>query len=238
LPPVSYRQMDVDAVKAGLQALATRHRFTLLRYGARQAQVLEIAGLLSAAQHYHLAGYGVTAENLDPGDVFKVKLSTSRYPRRYSYFSVQDEGIDRWEIFGNLPVLGNYTTDGASYVVDVGVARAGSVKEVKAWPGLPNSELVTFAEVKNLVVYPMLLAQFVGIVHEITPGFLRGRLPWGFKRDRHFMPALITVGYLHKTAARIVHQYPIRGYRVKVSFNLDDFVARRGWANSSVSPLV
>ena len=45
-------------------------------------------------------------------------------------------------------------------------------KQQPKWERLDNGDLITFAEVKKLIVYPMLLAHFVGIIHEIMPNNL------------------------------------------------------------------
>jgi hypothetical protein len=129
------------------------------------------------------------------------------------------------EIHNNLKALGAYHhLDSAAYVIDVGVVEAGSVPIAKGnapWLGLPNDRLITFIEAKAIVIYPMLLAQFIGIVHEIKPGFLDGALRPNFGGDGHFYPALVSLGYLHGTAFHIRAGYVTRNYRVKIVENLD-----------------
>jgi hypothetical protein len=44
---------------------------------------------------------------------------------------------------------------------------------LRFFPGFENDQLMTFIESKSLTVYPMLLAQFVGIALEIKPAFVR-----------------------------------------------------------------
>ena len=83
---------------------------------------------------------------------------------------------------------------------------------------LPNSELVTFAEVKKLVVYPMLLAQFVGIVHEIKPG-LGGRLPRGFAKLGHCLRTCIAWALFGQLKA-IADAYPQRKIKITIAPNL------------------
>lgn len=110
-------------------------------------------------------------------------------------------------------------------VVDVGVARAGAIpKRVKAGFAVKNELLVSFIEAKKLVVYPMLLAQFVGIVHEIKPEFLA---PSARTRVQPcFYPALVTVGYLKGTSQDIVRGYKRRRFLLNVVPTFDDHVTR------------
>jgi hypothetical protein len=95
--------------------------------------------------------------------------------------------------------------DSGIYCVDLAVTSRGAVPVQRDpnWKCLPNAGLVTFGEAKKLVVYPMLLAHFIGIVHELAPGFLSG-LPPGFATANHFAPALVTLGYCTANSAEIV----------------------------------
>ncbi len=104
------------------------------------------------------------------------------------------------------------------------------------WICVENDSLITFAEVKRLVIYPMLLAQFVGIVHEIKPRFLRSPPPVGFDRYHHLPPALMALGHFSGNAAAIVRAYKGRGILICVAENFDVRIAahRKG---SCQSPL-
>ena len=208
---------------------------TLARFGARQSQLLEVAGLFTAAQHYRAAGYRVAAKNLQSG-LFRAKVTTSPYPQRYSYFEAI-RATTHIEIHSNMPVAGAYPLINAAFVVDVAVLKGGTLTHPNDRYVAKQKDLLTFAELKNLVTYPMLLAQFIGIVHEVSPQFLSGRVPYGFRRDGHFVPALITVSHMKRSSREIVESFAPRGYRVQVLPGLDAYVARRGWFMSK-SPLV
>ena len=90
-----------------------------------------------------------------------------------------------------------------------------------AWEALSNDELITFAEVKKLVVYPMLLAQFVGIAHEIKPCFITGRRPQGFLKGDHLFPLLASLGNFSGNSSKIVDEYKNRNIRVTIAENYD-----------------
>jgi hypothetical protein len=101
---------------------------------------------------------------------------------------------------------------------------------------LENSDLISFAEAKKLVVYPMLLAQFVGIVHEVTPKFLKRDKKYRLGND-HLHPALITLGNLTPNARDIMRSFKRRKYKITVaeSFDIRLSAAARGL---NLSPFV
>lgn len=138
----------------------------------------------------------------------------------------------------NLLVRG--ARDEGIYCVDVGIVEAGVVPEKVAskgkWICVPNKSLVSFAEVKRLTVYPMLLAQFVGIVHEIRPEFLTTPVPMGFGRYLHLPPTLIALGHFSGNSRVIVDAYPGRSVTMCIAEDFDVRLAlhRRG---STRSPL-
>lgn len=215
--------MDTAVVRDALVKFAKRYSTELHRLSSRKSQLLEIGSLAVCAEHYRLAGYNVIATNLQRGS-FKVKLGSRGYPWNFSWFECERRE-KTFEIHSNLSVYSAYRKDDGVYVVDVGVAQGGAIPRsapTNGWRAVENQFLVTFAEAKHLVVYPMLLAQFIGIVNEITPQFLKARRPAGFRKERHFDPALISVGYLHATAKRIANAYPRRGYLVKIVPDMDD----------------
>jgi len=123
--------------------------------------------------------------------------------------------------------------DDGIYCVDVGVVRANSVPREKpndGWHCVGNSDLITFAEVKKLVVYPMLLAQFLGIVHEIRPECLKNKFA---ENASHLRPVLIALGHFSGNAAAIVSAYPSRGITVTIAENYDVRLARVRGGNLS-----
>lgn len=130
-----------------------------------------------------------------------------------------------FEIHGNLAVAGAYGADDAVYVVDVAVVTAGHVPQQKpeaGWRRADNEQLVTLIESKALVIYPMLVAQFIGIVHELLPTFLGQNLPGAFVAADHFKPALVSLGYLKAGTEGIVAALPDRAYSIAIVPNMDN----------------
>ena len=120
-------------------------------------------------------------------------------------------------------------THGARYVVDVAVIKSAAlpsaVRARRQWLALPNPDMTTFVEAKALVVYPMLIAHFIGIVHELKPAMLHGEFARGFRRQGHFLPALVSLGYLHGTCGDIVKGFKRRNCLLNIVPNFDREIA-------------
>lgn len=230
--------MDAAAVVGKLRDFAKAHRITFTRIGTRHAQVLELAAFATVVEYYRGHGYKTSPRNLQDGKWFLVKMSSSGQPSNYSWFQVEDTRGSVYGVHLNLPVYGAHSDDGI-YVVDIAVVKGppGVVEELGKSVAIPNPDLVTFAEVKNLVVYPMLLAQFLGIVHELKPSFLTGSPPAEFVSAHHFPPALICVGYLHGRCFTICRAYPTRGINVKIVDEFDRRIASMQSGHLASSPL-
>ena len=165
--------MDVEAVNKALTSFVEKHKAAFTTISARQSQLLELAAIVGVELHYASNGYETKIESPPNAQAFVVKTNTRGHPGKYSLVHMRKENCN-YEAHMNLLVRGAH--DEGIYSVDVGIAKAGTVpkkidKKVK-WLYTENEDLVSFAEVKRLTVYPMLLAQFVGIVHEIKPAFL------------------------------------------------------------------
>ena len=203
----------------------------------REPQLLELLAMTAVVTHYETAGFDVRPANLKAGR-FRVKLATKARPENFSHFVAHKDDTSI-EIHSNVAIRGSSTVDQGQYVVDVGVIRSGSLPRGVARgvvAAAPNDALFTFAEVKKLVIYPMLLAQFTGIVHELMPTHIHETRPDGYDGDPHFMPALLADGYLTANARDIVNGYPRRGYWLTI---VPDIHARVVSSDAAiVSPLL
>jgi hypothetical protein len=189
--------MDVGKVSAFVRSALKKHQAALRDIATHQTAVLELAAFVATYEHYRLAMMGVRMVHPTAG-ALTIKTTTRGHPAKFTRIEVS-HGAANWEVHMNLPVRGAYG-DGI-FCVDVAVVKSGAVPRdtkksgtLPKWLACANQDLISFAEVKKLVIYPMLLAQFVGIVHEILPRFLLGRRPRGFKVCKHFEPALLALG--------------------------------------------
>jgi hypothetical protein len=230
--------MDVKAVSAALNRYINAHRTELARVPIIQSQLLELGALVLTAEHYKINGYEIRVSNLVDSK-FRVKRTSGGKPWNFSWF-VAARGRHRVEIHSNLPVAGFYGKDGARYVVDVAVCKPDFLPikpDVRrAWRSADNEVLVTFVEAKKLTIYPMLLAQFIGIVHEVQPRFLAGRNAPMFAAGKHFNPTLVTTGPWAKSCEQIYAEFGPRKFRVTVVPNLDVVLAGLGSGATLTSP--
>ena len=74
----------------------------------------------------------------------------------------------------------------------------------------------------------MLVAQFIGIVHELMPQLLGHPHPTELRQDDHHFPALVTIGYMTERTRGICEAFPARSYCICVVPNFGSrFIAKR-----------
>lgn len=205
-----------------VQGFVATHQVALHSVANKQSQLLELGALMLVGEHYRRNGYQVSPERLVEGKL-RVKLTSRGYPWNFSFLAATDAEASV-EIHSNLAVHSTHGAAYGTYVLDVAVMHDGSVPNapVAGYTAASNDDLVTLGEVKRLVVFPMLLAHFVGIVHELLPSFVHtGKRPYGFAKQRHFLPALMTLGYLHGTCAAVQDGFNARKYLLGVIPSID-----------------
>lgn len=225
--------MDLAKIKAAVRRVIRRHAEAFEAIGSNQSKLLELASITGFAVHYKAKDFAVRVHNPRGKAYFAIKASTSGDPWNFSYFSARKEDL-AVELHMNLKVRSAHDT--GVYCVDVGVVTADAIPKAKPaerWDCLPNDALVTFGEAKKLVVYPMLLAQFVGIVHEIKPAFLR---PLTIPQGDHPAPTLIALGHFSGNARAIVDAYRTRNISVNIAANYDVRLASVRWSPAPKSP--
>ena len=174
--------MNIDIISRQLKGFFRKYKQTFYEISTNQSKALELSVTVAVVEHYKSNNYSINIQNpLKSFHQFTVKTNTKGYPWNFTRIYVERDNRV-FEIHMNLTVRGAH--DLGKYCVDVGLVKEGVIplkNPQKKWECVNNGDLITFAEVKKLVIYPMLLAQFIGIVHEIKPKFLSGRLPIGFK---------------------------------------------------------
>jgi|SRR5882762_7832232 len=228
--------MNVKLVKHAIKQFAKKHRQTFYEVGSRQTQLFELGGAVGVIQHHRSAGYHISFSHPGKGNRFRIKASTRGHPCDYSrVICERKEAI--FELHFNVATRGAH--DDGIYVVDVGAVKSGSIPLIRpkgSWVAIKNDSLITFAEIKKLVVYPMLLAQFFGIVHEIRPDFLQQPAPQGFGPNDMMPPTLLALGHLSGNSSVIIDGFQIRGFTILVLPTFDMRLSRAA-QDASLSPL-
>lgn len=215
--------MDIDSLESSIKTIIKDHKEAFIQIGASQPKLLELSSLTGIAQHYQSNNFTVEVVNPKGKKGLQIKTSTQGFPWNFSRIHLH-KGSESAEIHMNLKVRS--AQDEGIYCIDVGVAQSGKVPESRPkseWICLSNEHLITFAEAKKLNIYPMLLAQFIGIVHEIKPEFLASKDP---SQGHHLPPTLISLGHFSGNSSQIVKSYPGRGVRVFIAENYDIRLAK------------
>ncbi len=219
--------MDVSAVQKSIKQFLKKHKHTFLAINSNQSKALELAVTIGVSEHYRSKGYAIHVVNPKKSPkIFVVKTSTRGHPWNFTHLKFERDGV---VYEGHMNLMVESAHDEGRYCVDFGLTKVGCVPDKatkKAWVAAKNCDLVTFAEVKKLVVYPMLLAQFLGIVHEIKPCFIHGKNPMGFVREDHLFPVLASLGNFSGNSSKIVEGYKSRNIRILVAENFDIRLAR------------
>lgn len=214
--------MNDNAVEKEIKLFLRRNRRKFSSINRNQSKFLQLAVTVAAAEHYRANGYSIRVENpRESPTQFVVKSGARGYPWNFSRFVLER---DRTSFEAHMKLLVGSAHDEGKYCVDLGVTKLGAVPEKKpgaTWECVKNKNLITFAEVKNLVVYPTVLAQFLGIVHELKPAFIGGRTPPGFIQNSHMLPALASLGNFAGNSSKIVAAYKRRNIRVNIAQNFD-----------------
>lgn len=216
--------MDVGEIKKSIKRVIKKHRVAFQVIGASQTKLLELGAISGIAEHYASRDYLPVVVNPKGRNAFVVKTSTRGFPWNFSRIEIHKKRRMLCELHMNVMVGGAHGV--GTYCVDVGIVKPRAMPTARPkdeWKNLDNSQLITFAEVKKLVVYPMLLAQFLGIVHEVKPSFLKGRS--GVKAA-HPSPMLIALGHYSANSQDIVGSYTDRGISVTIAANYDGRLAR------------
>jgi len=230
--------MDINIVQTSIKKFLKKHKQAFYTLSSNQAKALELAVTVGVSEHYRSNGYAISVINPKTSPTtFVVKTSTRGHPWNFTHMKFERNGAV-YEAHMNLMVRSAH--DNGKYCVDLGLTKVDSVPNAErknTWEAAANKDLITFAEVKKLVVYPMLLAQFIGIVHEIKPCFISGRTPRGFLKEDHLFPLLASLGNFSGNSFKIVDAYNDRNIRVTIAENYDLRLAYLRWRHQE-SPFV
>ena len=215
-----------------------RHGTVINDIKKRSSSLLELSAMMLAVQHYELKQYRVSLNSKQKK--FRPKWHTGGDPRQSSYWIVS-RGNKSFEIHMNTPVWDPFTEDTSTLVVDVGIINKdanlkyqpnnsaiddGKRRRGRRFSGFLNKDLITFIEAKYLPIYPMLIAHFIGIVHELKPWALGGKAPSGFRKASHFDPTLVSQRNFSANAERMVEGMGKRKFSIRIVQSFDRYVER------------
>ncbi len=222
--------VDQDRVKDALASFFEEEKKEFADFGQTVNQTFEAFVFASVVAWYRRKGWRVAlvhprstpaGTGASRQGVVKLKFSTRGRPSGYTY-ALCRRGRVAVEVRHNLRVATrNYEPGGyppANVCLDVAVIRSGDLSELKTDDHVDNDSLVTFGEAKHMSAFAELLANFLGLVHEMLPDHLAERRPYiGPLPDRdHIAPFLYVSGFLLHTARGIHETIRRRGFDVDV----------------------
>ena len=223
-------------LEANIASFLQNHRTEIQNITSAITNIFEAFCYVVVVKYYADLGYRIEPDKLLDGK-FRFKYSTAGNPWNFSFFRVcnPQTSVALFEIRHNLKIVSSWTQDGdterdkALFAVDIaivnpdrvpnppiGTPRGGSV----TW--LENENLLTFGEVKKLVAYPMLLAQFLGIVHELQPQYIGLVKPLiaGSAMEHHPPPILFTDGHISLGSKKVIESFVSRGFQLTIIANV------------------
>lgn len=166
---------------------------------------------------------GWTAEFRHPGRTdtekqdkeLRLKFSTRGKPDQYSY-AICRRGDNEVHIRHQLRVATNFHDEElkmpANVCMDVAVIKATDLKNFNSDDYVANDRLITFGEAKHMTAFAELVANFVGLVHEMQPH----RLKRTVRSTDSLSPFLYVSGFLNRTAQGVEESLRKRGYDLDV----------------------
>ncbi|GIK40339.1 MAG: hypothetical protein BroJett011_41720 [Chloroflexota bacterium] len=214
--------INTETLKDQLAKFFQDNRDDLNQFGSKVNQTFEAFVFASLIKWYSDHGWKVTLKHpqLNQSAV-KLKFSTRGRPEGYTYaICVKDER--KIQIRHQLRVATKYHKSGqfppANVMLDVAVISDQDLSEYKTNDYISNATLLTFGEAKHMSAFAELIANFVGLAHELKPEVLvnmRTLNNLSVNRD-HPAPFLYVSGYLLPTARGLLKTVEERGYDIDV----------------------
>jgi hypothetical protein len=195
-------------------------------------------------RYYEKLGYEITVQNLKDGK-FKYKCSPKGLLNNFSYFKADKTGDSgqsvEFFVFHNATVQSAFD-DLVFTTPDIVVSKTKdpsistdyySTKLKKSY--ISKNDLITFCEVKHYTLFPELMLNFMGTVHELMPHCTDDSA--GHPESKHIAPSLMMSGTFGKSTNRIKESLERRCY-VNFIDNLFEEVSIRDFlAKSQLSKM-
>ena len=189
--------------KERLRQFFSSEKPSLSSFGSRVNQTFEAYIFARLIRRYRDVGWKVTIQNptFYGKKQLRLKFSTRGRPQNYSFVECERDGV-RCQIRHQLRVA-TRADDGsgsANICCDLVIIDDLDLSAFSTFSALPNSNLISFGEVKHMSAYAELIAGFIGMVHELQPDRLQPvRIP-SWKTGPHLPPFLSVSGVLYATA--------------------------------------
>jgi hypothetical protein len=215
-----------EKLKESLFTFFDGQRGNISNFGNTVNQTFEAFVFASLINHYKAKGWNVILKNLtENNNKVKLKFNTRGKPGGYTY-ALCTNGDQSIQIRHGLRVATHFNRQefehSANIVLDVSVIKDVDLSEYESNDALPNESLITFGEAKHMSAFAELIANFIGLAHEIAPDVLaniRSPNPSNsvkYAQSDHPAPFLYVSGYLYPTAQGLLESIRDRGYSIDV----------------------
>ena len=214
--------IDRDLVGQQLSNFFDKNKQDLSHFGNTVNQTFEAFVFATVVKWYANNGWKVEFKHPKSNkNRVSLKFSTRGRPNNYTYVlcSKDNEKIQirhqirvatRAHLAGQVPP--------ANVVLDIAVIDNQDLRKFSTDDYIDNAALITFAEAKHMSAFAELVANFIGLAHELKPevlGPVRLRVG-GITSPDHPAPFLYVSGYLYPTAAGLINTMKDRGYDIDV----------------------
>mgnify|MGYP000054694419 FL=1 len=202
------------------------HKANVSNHAKRLSDYFEMCCFNNIVKFYSVRGYEVEIENLQAGG-YRYKLSPQGNQENFSNFKVTKKSkkgeLEQFGIYHNLAIQSSHQNDIYS-TPDISIINYGSIKKdnthyaaKRSLSYVPNSELVSFCEVKNFQPFPELMFNFIGIVNELMLPIMKQEQ--SSTKTKHIAPSLMISGKPNEHAKKIKKSLEAR-YCINIIFDL------------------
>lgn len=216
--------IDKAEVQSQLSNFFTQNRGEIADFGSTVNQTFEAFVFASMIKWYEQNGWSVEfvhPKNKDNSQYVKLKFSTRGAPSKFTFARCK-KGEQEIQIRHGLRVATKHHKAEQKYraniVLDVAVIANINLSKHGTDEHVDNSCLLSFGEAKHMSAFAELIANFIGLVHELMPEKISSiRIHDGFSKERmHPAPFLYVSGYLYPTAQGIAETIKARGYDIDI----------------------
>ncbi len=220
------RWLDKKATEVLLVGFFKEQSAEIREFGQTVNQAFEAFVFSSVVRWYIQNGWKTELIN-PPGsgtELVKLKFNTRGRPSNYTYARAEKDG-ERIQIRHQLRVatfhhqLIDFEDIAANICADVAVIRDVDLSRYKSDDFVSNRDLVSFGEAKHMSAFAELIANFVGLVHELAPKSLEvGQRPYigPLPQVRHPAPFMYVSGHIQRTAHGLIQTIRARGFNIDI----------------------
>lgn len=206
-----------------LNSFFKKERASVTSFGNTVNQTFEAYVIAQSIKWFQKNGWNTIIVNPieDGQSIFKLKFNTKGAPKNYTYVHCS-KGNQSIQIRHGLRVYTkNYKQSGkfkANIVCDLVFLKDVDLNSYGTNDALPNSDMLSFGEVKHMSAFAELVASFIGLVHELKPDALK-RVRIKSRQNDIIPPFLYVSGILYPTAAGLNETIKRRKFDIDVYSN-------------------